>query len=66
MRTKIYQAQHHARDWQLNVHVQMQMALTDMLLLPLSLVEIQMKKSAHSDEIQMKSAISDEIQMKFR
>ena len=64
MRTKIYQAQHHARDWQLNVHVQM--ALTDMLLLPLSLVEILMKKSAHSDEIQMKSAISDEIQMKFR
>ena len=43
MRTKIYQAQHHARDWQLNVHVQM--ALTDMLLLPLSLVEIQMKKA---------------------
>ena len=64
MRTKIYQAQHHAHDWQLNVHVQM--TLTDMLLLPLSLVEIQMKKSAHSDETQMKSAISDEIQMKFR
>ena len=37
-----------------------------MPLLPLSLVKIQMKKSAHSDEIQMKPAISDEIQMKFR
>ena len=62
MRTKIYKKQHHARDWQLNV----QMTFTEMLLLPLSLVKIQMKKKAHSDEIQMKPAISDEIQMKFR
>jgi hypothetical protein len=41
MRAKIYKKQHHARDWQLNV----QMTFTEMLLLPLSLVKIQMKKA---------------------